>query len=68
MEAECPMGHSENLSYTELGKRLQDNDFRCREEDCYKNYSYEVDKRFWNKRVLNDNRMPQMEMLEHLRR
>lgn len=50
MKAECPLGHSENLSYEELLERLMENDFSCRglDGDCSKNLSYEVDERFWN--------------------
>lgn len=49
MKAECPMGHSENLSHEELFERLINDDFECREENCSKRLSYEIDHYFWDK-------------------
>jgi len=46
MKAECPMGHTENLSYEELAERLENNDFECRKEECSKSIQYSVDSRF----------------------
>lgn len=47
MKAECPMGHTENLSWKEVYGRLITNDFDCQTEDCSKEVSLEVDRRFW---------------------
>lgn len=49
MKSECPMGHTENLSFEELFERLKDSDFECRVESCSKEVSYEVDSHFWEK-------------------
>lgn len=43
------MSHRENLSYEELLKRLVNEVFGCKE--CSKQYSFEVDKRFWNEYI-----------------
>lgn len=51
MKAECPMGHTENLSHKELLERLKNEDFSCRQDGCIKNYSYEVDEVFWERYV-----------------
>lgn len=47
MMAECPMGHTENLSFEELLERLKNNDFECREDGCSKHLTYPVDRTFW---------------------
>lgn len=49
MEAECPNDHTENLSWSELAERLNNDDFECREEDCSKKLSYKIDERFWKR-------------------
>lgn len=55
------MGHSENLSHSELAKRLENDDFECRDVGCTKNYSYEIDERFWNKYVMGRDRKPHIQ-------
>lgn len=47
MKAECPMGHTENLSHKEVHGRLRTNDFECQTEDCSKEVTLEVDRRLW---------------------
>lgn len=58
MKAECPKGHTENLSYEELFQRLRYDDWNCRE--CSKELSYTVDRRFWNKYIANKRRILQL--------
>lgn len=53
MKAECPMGHTENLSFGELAERLMKDDFDCKEEGCAKSLTYEIDEVFWNDYVVD---------------
>lgn len=55
MKAECPMGHSENLSWEEVYQRLDNDDFSCRENGCKKKVTYGIDHRFWSKYNCNVN-------------
>lgn len=57
MKAECPMGHTENLSYEELARRFREGEFSCNEDGCSKNLAYEVDKQFFTK-WLSVNHIP----------
>lgn len=49
MMAKCPMGHTENLSHTEVMDRLESNDFDCKHGNCPKKITYPIDERLWDK-------------------